>query len=76
MRSAARITYREKKSAVAFDPPQVYDLRVKLPVARAQIRELPPAGTAALAEAFQVLSLVPERASQINADNPDGGSSS
>jgi len=28
------------------------------PVARAQIRELPPAGTAALAEAFEVLSLV------------------
>lgn len=43
------------------------------PVARAQIRELPPAGTAALAEAFEVLSLVPERGEPINADNPDGG---
>jgi hypothetical protein len=43
------------------------------PVARAQIRELPPAGTAALAEAFELLSLVPERGEPINADNPDGG---
>jgi len=43
------------------------------PAARAQIRELPPTGTAALAEAFEVLSLVPERGEPINADNPDGG---
>jgi hypothetical protein len=43
------------------------------PAARAQIRELPPAGTAALAEAFEVLSLVPERGEPINADNPGGG---
>lgn len=43
------------------------------PAARTQIRELPPAGTAALGEAFEVLSLVPERGEPINADNPDGG---
>ena len=43
------------------------------PAARAQIRALPPAGTAALAEAFEVLSLVPERGEPINADNPTGG---
>lgn len=43
------------------------------PAARAQIRELSPAGTAALAEAFEVLSLTPERGEPINADNPDGG---
>ena len=34
---------------------------------------MPPAGTAALAEAFEVLSLVPERGEPINADSPDGG---
>lgn len=34
------------------------------PAARAQIRKLPSTGTAALAEAFEVLSLVPERASR------------
>lgn len=43
------------------------------PAARAQIRELPSAGIAALAKAFEVLSLVPERGEPINADNPDGG---
>ncbi|MGH3900010.1 MAG: hypothetical protein ACRDTA_17575 [Pseudonocardiaceae bacterium] len=43
------------------------------PTARAQIRELPPTGTAAVAETFEVLSLVPERGEPINADNPDGG---
>ena len=43
------------------------------PAARAQIRALPPAGTPALAEAFEVLSLVPERGEPINADNPTGG---
>lgn len=43
------------------------------PAARTQIRELPPAGTAALTEAFEVLSLVPERGEPINPDNPDGG---
>ncbi len=43
------------------------------PATRAQIRELPPAGTAALAEAFEMLSLVPERGEPINADNLDGG---
>ncbi|MGQ0718294.1 MAG: hypothetical protein ACT4NP_13500 [Pseudonocardiales bacterium] len=49
----------------------VYTLDID-PAARAQIRELPPAGTAVLAEAFEVLSLVPERGEPINADNPDG----
>lgn len=43
------------------------------PAAQAQIRELPPAGAVALAEAFKVLSLVPERGEPINASNPDGG---
>jgi hypothetical protein len=40
---------------------------------RARIQALPPAGTAALAEAFEVLSLVPERGEPINADNPTDG---
>ncbi|MGB7797577.1 MAG: hypothetical protein WBL53_15175 [Pseudonocardiaceae bacterium] len=43
------------------------------PVARAQIRELPPAGAIALADALAVLELVPERGEPLNADNPDGG---
>lgn len=41
------------------------------PVARAQIRELPPAGAVALADALAVLELVPERGEPLNADNPD-----
>jgi hypothetical protein len=43
------------------------------PAARAQIQALPPAGVAALAEAFEVLSPVPERGEPINAANPEGG---
>jgi len=43
------------------------------PLARAQIRELPPAGAAALPDALAVLELVPERGEPLNADNPDGG---
>jgi hypothetical protein len=43
------------------------------PVARAQIRELPPAGAIALADALAVLELVPERGEPLSADNPDGG---
>ena len=39
------------------------------PVARAQIRELPPAGAVALASALAVLELVPERGEPLNADN-------
>jgi hypothetical protein len=43
------------------------------PFARAQTRELPPAGAVALASALAVLELVPERGEPLNADNPDGG---
>jgi hypothetical protein len=43
------------------------------PDARAQIIALPADGIAALAEAFEVLSLVPERGKPLNADNPTGG---
>jgi plasmid stabilization system protein ParE len=43
------------------------------PAAHAQIRALPPEGIDALSEAFEVLSLVPERGEPINADNPGGG---
>jgi hypothetical protein len=43
------------------------------PVARAQIRDLPPAGAVALASALGVLELVPECGEPLNADNPDGG---
>lgn len=43
------------------------------PVARAQIRELPPAAAVALAAGLAVLELVPERGEPLNADNPDGG---
>ena len=41
--------------------------------ARAKVRALTPAATTALAEAFEVLSLVPERGEPLNASNPDGG---
>jgi hypothetical protein len=43
------------------------------PAARAQIRALPPAGTAALAEAFEVLSLVPSGASRSTPTTPPAG---
>lgn len=43
------------------------------PFARAQIRELPPAGAVTLASALAVLELVPERGEPLNADKPDGG---
>ncbi|CCH33526.1 hypothetical protein ABZ816_23020 [Actinosynnema sp. NPDC047251] len=43
------------------------------PDARAQIRALPPEGAIALVEAFEVLSLVPERGEPANARNPTGG---
>jgi hypothetical protein len=43
------------------------------PAARAQIQALPSEGATALVEAFEVLSLVPERGEPLNADNPDGG---
>jgi uncharacterized protein YfbU (UPF0304 family) len=43
------------------------------PVARDQIRHLPPAGTSGLAAALEVLQLVPDRGEPLNADNPTGG---
>ncbi|GAA3892923.1 hypothetical protein GCM10022243_67350 [Saccharothrix violaceirubra] len=43
------------------------------PDAQDQIRALPPVALDALAEAFEVLSLVPERGRPLNPDNPDGG---
>jgi hypothetical protein len=43
------------------------------PLARAQIRALPPEAHEALSEAFEVLALVPERGEPLHADNPDGG---
>ena len=49
-----------------------YELDID-PVARAQIRALPPVAHGALADAFKVLALVPERGEPLNADNPGGG---
>lgn len=49
-----------------------YELDID-PNARAQIRALPPAALDALADAFKVLALVPERGEPLHADNPDGG---
>ncbi|PSL53272.1 hypothetical protein B0I31_10962 [Saccharothrix carnea] len=43
------------------------------PDAQEQIRALPPEALVALGEAFEVLTLVPERGSPLNPDNPDGG---
>ena len=43
------------------------------PAARAQLRALPADGLAAVAEAFEVLTLVPERGEPINSANPTGG---
>ncbi|MGW4116130.1 hypothetical protein ACWEFJ_35100 [Actinosynnema sp. NPDC004786] len=43
------------------------------PDAQEQIRALPPEALVALGEAFGVLTLVPERGSPLNPDNPDGG---
>jgi hypothetical protein len=43
------------------------------PLAAEQIRALPPKALAALAEAFEVLELVPERGQPINPANPSGG---
>jgi hypothetical protein len=43
------------------------------PRAREQIKGLPVEATDALANAFEVLTLVPERGEPINAANPDGG---
>lgn len=43
------------------------------PIARAQIRALPAAAVYALGEAFDVLTLIPDRGEPLNADNPDGG---
>ena len=43
------------------------------PAAREQIQALPPKALAALAEAFEVLTLVPERGQSINPANPTGG---
>lgn len=43
------------------------------PLAAEQIRALPPKALAALAEAFEVLGLVPERGQPINPANPTGG---
>ncbi|ONI88955.1 hypothetical protein ALI144C_05460 [Actinosynnema sp. ALI-1.44] len=41
--------------------------------ARIQISALPPPALTALAEAFEVLALVPERGSPHNTANPTGG---
>ncbi|GAA0235550.1 hypothetical protein GCM10010492_38140 [Saccharothrix mutabilis subsp. mutabilis] len=49
-----------------------YDLDID-PEARAQVAALPPEGLDSLAEAFEVLSLVPERGEPVNAANPTGG---
>lgn len=43
------------------------------PIARAQIRELPAAAVDALADALDILGLVPERGEPLNTDNPTGG---
>lgn len=43
------------------------------PVARAQIRQLPPEGSVAFVDALAMLELVPERGEPLNADNPEGG---
>jgi plasmid stabilization system protein ParE len=43
------------------------------PAARAQIQAMPQAAIKALAQAFEVLALVPERGEPINAGNPSGG---
>ena len=43
------------------------------PLARAQIRALPPVARGALSDAFEVRALVPERGEPLHADNPDGG---
>ena len=42
-------------------------------VAREQIHALPPKALVALAEAFDTLTLVPERGRPINPANPTGG---
>jgi len=43
------------------------------PAAQEQIRALPPKALVALAEAFEVLMLAPERGQPINPVNPTGG---
>ena|GEM_PF-6514011 len=43
------------------------------PLASEQIHALPPKALAALAEAFEVLELVPERGQPLNPANPTGG---
>lgn len=43
------------------------------PAAAEQIRALPPKALVALAEAFEVLTLVPDRGQPINSANPTGG---
>ncbi|MCG8920286.1 hypothetical protein L6E12_31405 [Actinokineospora sp. PR83] len=48
-----------------------YELDIDL-AAREQIRALPAAALAALAQAFEVLALVPERGQPLNPANPDG----
>jgi hypothetical protein len=50
----------------------VYRLDID-PIAREQIRALPQKALAALAAAFEVLSLVPGRGEPINPANPAGG---
>jgi plasmid stabilization system protein ParE len=49
-----------------------YELDID-PNARTQIQELPAAALGALADAFKVLALVPERGEPLNAENPGGG---
>lgn len=43
------------------------------PVARDQIRHLPPAAASDLTVALEILELVPDRGEPLNADNPTGG---
>jgi hypothetical protein len=43
------------------------------PIAREQIQALPPKALVALAEAFEVLTLVPEHGQPVNPANPAGG---
>jgi hypothetical protein len=50
----------------------VYRLDID-PIAQQQISALPRKALAALAEAFEVLSLVPDRGQPINPANPTGG---